>query len=170
MHFTQSLKSKGIQNRMPFFLFYNESAIRSFRPIRLKIVISLSSLRIRSVCRTSLSLEQLVVTSSITITFCWRILDESSSSIGFDSISSTPVFLSIRIVTLLILWGQDRKKSWTLQVFGKENERNGINLVAFELEKRGMLNVLENLQYHRSELVYEKVIKIIETFFPVEEV
>ena len=58
---------------------------------------------------------------------------------------------------------------YNLLVFGRENEYNGRNLVAFELEKRGMLNVLENLQFHRSELVYEKVIKIIETFFPIEE-
>ena len=59
---------------------------------------------------------------------------------------------------------------YNLLVFGKENECNGKNLVALELEKRGMLDVLENLQFHRSELVYEKVIKIIETFFHVEEV
>jgi hypothetical protein len=58
---------------------------------------------------------------------------------------------------------------YNLLVFGKENECNGTNLVALELEKRGMLNVLENLQFHRSELVYEKALKIIENFFPVEE-
>ena len=57
---------------------------------------------------------------------------------------------------------------YNLLVFGKKNEVNGYNYVAYEMEKMGMLNVLENLQYHRSELIYEKVIKIIETFFIIE--
>lgn len=47
------------------FIVYSDSAIRSLRPIRLKMVISLSSLRIRRVRRISFSVEPLVVTSSI---------------------------------------------------------------------------------------------------------
>ena len=66
---------------------YIDSAIRSLRPMRLKMVISLSSLRIRSVRRTSFNVDPLVVTSSITRTFCWRIIEHSSSSIEFDRTS-----------------------------------------------------------------------------------
>ena len=56
------------------------SAIRSLRPMRLKIVISLSSLRMRRVRRTSFSVEPLVVTSSITSMFCFLIVAHNSLS------------------------------------------------------------------------------------------
>ena len=49
---------------------YMASAIRSLRPMRLKMVISLSSFSMRSVRRTSFNVEPLVVTSSIISMFC----------------------------------------------------------------------------------------------------
>ena len=48
--------------------------------MRLKMVMRLSSFRIRSVRSTSPNVEPLVVTSSMTSTFCSRIVCHSSSS------------------------------------------------------------------------------------------
>ena len=67
---------------MPKGRCYIDSAIRSLRPMRLKIVMVLSSLRMRRVRRISLRVEPLVVTSSMTSTFCWRMAAQSCSSAG----------------------------------------------------------------------------------------
>ena len=42
---------------------------------------------------------------------------------------------------------------------------SGKNVVRIYLETLDFDNILENLQYHKSEKVYEKVIGIIENFF-----
>ena len=55
-----------------------------------------------------------------------------------------------------------------LLVYGKRHSCNGINFVAYEMEKMGMLNDLENLQYNPNELVYQKSLSIIEHFFSYE--
>ena len=57
---------------------------------------------------------------------------------------------------------------FNLLAFGKKYSCDGNNSVAYEMEKMGMLSVLENLQYHRNEVIYEKSLKLIETFFSVE--
>ena len=53
--------------------------------------------------------------------------------------------------------------------YGKNNSADGDNLIATELEKRGMLDVFERLQYHPNEIIYEQVLKMIETFFTFED-
>jgi len=54
--------------------------------------------------------------------------------------------------------------------FGKTHFANqdGSNPVEIELEKNGMFDVLESLQYHESEIVYEKAYNLIETYFDVD--
>jgi len=53
--------------------------------------------------------------------------------------------------------------------YGKMNPVNGGNSVALKLEKLGVLDFLEGLQRHHVEIIYEKTIKILETYFMVEE-
>ena len=55
-----------------------------------------------------------------------------------------------------------------LLIFGKENEKNGINPVVEEIGRLGMFDILENLQTHPVEVVYEKVIKLLEQFFDIQ--
>lgn len=57
---------------------------------------------------------------------------------------------------------------YNLLEYGKNNSTDGDNLIALELEKMGMLDYLESLQYHPNEKIYEKVLKMIETFLPIE--
>lgn len=45
---------------------------------------------------------------------------------------------------------------------------DGRNSVLIELEKKGMNDYIENLQLHPVEIVYEKTLKILETYFEVE--
>ena len=52
--------------------------------------------------------------------------------------------------------------------FGKKSNPNGPNFIVNEVEKMGMLDTLEKLQYHPVEVVYEKILKILETFFDTE--
>ena len=52
--------------------------------------------------------------------------------------------------------------------YGKKNSIDGNNCIAYEIERLGMLDYLESLQYHPNEVIYEKVLHIIETFFPIE--
>lgn len=47
--------------------------------------------------------------------------------------------------------------------------QDGSNPVAIQLEKSGMYDYIENLQYHESEIVYEKAISMIESYFEIEE-
>ena len=37
-----------------------------------------------------------------------------------------------------------------------------------EIEKMGMLDILEKLQVHEDEIIYEKTIHILENYFDVE--
>ena len=60
--------------------FQNDSTIKSLRPIRLKMVIRLSSLRTRKARKISFSVEPLVVTSSTINTFCLRIVAHKALS------------------------------------------------------------------------------------------
>ncbi|MCQ2818383.1 MAG: hypothetical protein MJ252_14040 [archaeon] len=52
----------------------------------------------------------------------------------------------------------------------KISHGQGENPVVAKIEQLGMFDVLENLQYHPVEIVYEKVIKILETYFETENV
>jgi hypothetical protein len=45
---------------------------------------------------------------------------------------------------------------------------DGKNLIAKKIEELGMFDVLENLQSHPVEIVYEKVFKLLETYFETE--
>ncbi len=57
-----------------------------------------------------------------------------------------------------------------LLAFGKLYYTNeyGKNLIVEKIEELGMFDVLENLQMHPVEIVYEKTIKLLETFFDTE--
>ena len=57
-----------------------------------------------------------------------------------------------------------------LLAFGKKNNPEGPNPIVNEVDKMGMFDVLENLQYHPVEVVYEKTLKILETYFETESV
>ncbi len=52
--------------------------------------------------------------------------------------------------------------------FGKNNSINGVNPLVVELEKMGMCDVLEKLQYHPVEFVYDKTLKLLETYFEIQ--
>lgn len=46
---------------------------------------------------------------------------------------------------------------------------NGVNPIAIKLEKNAILDHLEELQRHHVEIIYEKTIKILETYFTVDD-
>lgn len=53
--------------------------------------------------------------------------------------------------------------------FGKNHYTiDGKNLIVKKIEELGMFDILENLQYHPVEIVYEKTIRLLETFFDTE--
>ena len=55
--------------------------------------------------------------------------------------------------------------------FGKKNQApNSTNPIVDEVEKMGMFDVLEKLQFHPVEIVYEKTLKILETYFETQNV
>jgi len=45
---------------------------------------------------------------------------------------------------------------------------DGKNFIVTKVGELGMFEVLENLQYHPVEIVYEKTIKILESYFDTE--
>ena len=55
-----------------------------------------------------------------------------------------------------------------LLAFGKKSSPDGPNPIVVEVEKMGMCDVLEKLQYHPVEIVYEKTLKLLEAFFQVQ--
>ena len=55
-----------------------------------------------------------------------------------------------------------------LLAFGRKSCPNGINPIVVEMDKIGMCDILEKLQYHPVEVVYEKTLKILETFFETQ--
>jgi importin subunit alpha-2 len=55
-----------------------------------------------------------------------------------------------------------------LLAFGRKSCPNGPNPIVLEIEKIGMCEILENLQYHPVEVVYEKTLKLLETFFETQ--
>ena len=55
-----------------------------------------------------------------------------------------------------------------LLAFGKQISKNGINPIMIEAEKIGFCDILENLQFHPVEVVYEKTLKLLETYFETE--
>lgn len=53
--------------------------------------------------------------------------------------------------------------------FGKiYQESLGKNIIISKLEEIGMFDYLEKLQFHSSEIVYEKAVKLLENFFETE--
>jgi len=57
-----------------------------------------------------------------------------------------------------------------LLAFGRKNNPDGPNIIVNEVEKMGMFDVLEKLQYHPVEIVYEKTLKLLETYFETQNV
>ena len=57
-----------------------------------------------------------------------------------------------------------------LLAFGQKSNPNGPNPIVNEVEKLGMFDVLEKLQLHPVEIVYEKTLKILETYFETQNV
>ena len=55
-----------------------------------------------------------------------------------------------------------------LLAFGKKTNPDGPNPIVNELEKMGMFDVLEKLQLHPVEIVYEKTLKLLETYFETQ--
>jgi hypothetical protein len=55
-----------------------------------------------------------------------------------------------------------------LLFFGKQNKINNVNPVAEEIERLGMIDLLENLQSHPVEIVYEKTLKLLLDYFDVQ--
>ena len=55
-----------------------------------------------------------------------------------------------------------------LLAFGKKNNPSGSNPIVIEVEKMGMYDILEKLQYHPVEFVYEKALKLLETYFVIQ--
>ena len=57
-----------------------------------------------------------------------------------------------------------------LLVFGEKFSQNpaGENPIVYEIEKMGMFDILEKLQLHQSEIVYEKTLKILEKYFDIQ--
>ena len=45
---------------------------------------------------------------------------------------------------------------------------DGKNLIVDKIEKLGMFDLLESLQYHAVEIVYEKTIRLLEAYFDTE--
>jgi len=54
-----------------------------------------------------------------------------------------------------------------LLAFGKKSNPAGPNPVVIEVEKMGMFDILEKLQYHPVEIVYDKILKLLENYFEV---
>lgn len=53
--------------------------------------------------------------------------------------------------------------------FGKTYyTQDGKNLIVKRIEELGMYDLLESLQMHPVEIVYEKTVKLLETFFETE--
>ena len=52
--------------------------------------------------------------------------------------------------------------------FGKENKINEVNPVVKEIERLDMYNILEELQKHPVEIVYEKTLKLLLEYFDVQ--
>ena len=55
-----------------------------------------------------------------------------------------------------------------LLAFGKNNKFNDVNPVVKEMERIGMVDVLEKLQTHPVEIVYEKTLKLLLEYFEVQ--
>ena len=52
--------------------------------------------------------------------------------------------------------------------FGNENKINGVNPVVSEIERLEMYNILEELQKHPVEIIYEKTLKLLLDYFDVQ--
>ena len=57
-----------------------------------------------------------------------------------------------------------------LLAFGKKRNKNGLNEIALKVEKMGMFDTLEKLQYHPVETVFEKTLNLLETYFDIENI
>jgi len=55
-----------------------------------------------------------------------------------------------------------------LLAFGKKSNPNGVNPIVEKVDNMGMFEVLEKLQLHPVEIVYEKILKILETYFDTQ--
>ena len=55
-----------------------------------------------------------------------------------------------------------------LLAFGKKNNPEGHNPIVIEFEKMGMCDILEKLQFHPVEIVYNKALRLLETYFETQ--
>ena len=55
-----------------------------------------------------------------------------------------------------------------LLAFGKKNNPEGHNPIVIEFEKMGMCEILEKLQFHPVEVVYNKALKLLESYFETQ--
>ena len=55
-----------------------------------------------------------------------------------------------------------------LLLFGKNNTIDDVNPVVKEMERIGMVDLLEKLQTHPVEVVYEKSLKLLLDYFEVQ--
>jgi hypothetical protein len=57
-----------------------------------------------------------------------------------------------------------------LLVFGKKYSENGRNIIVEKIENYGAEDDLVKLQYHSIDIIYEKVLYILENFFDTEPI
>lgn len=56
-----------------------------------------------------------------------------------------------------------------LLAFGKKYyTENGRNIIVTRVYELGMVDILENLQFHPVQIIYEKTLKLLETYFETE--
>ena len=82
----------------------------------------------------------------------------------------------IQIICDCLKWEDAKYLAVSLEAFGnllaygKKRANGGENEVALMAERLGIFDRLEKLQLHPVEIVYEKVLKLLETYFDVENV
>lgn len=52
---------------------------------------------------------------------------------------------------------------------GEKFKNNGVNPLVMDLRQISAVDILEKLQYHKSDLVYENVSKILQTYFEIQD-
>ena len=53
-------------------------------------------------------------------------------------------------------------------ILGFAKKKGELNNLLSEIEKIGMVDILDNLQVHQDQTIYEKTIQILDTYFEIE--
>ena len=85
--------------------------------------------------------------------FSQGIIEAVSNCLRFDN--PQVIALSLEAIAFLINLGKEFSKK---DVNNTNINKNNINPVLIQLELNGMIDVIEKLQFHPSELIYKKVI------------